>query len=158
MRFWENQKREDVRQLLSGMRNVFPQQVPAWLAKLEHATDFIDLGSDIADSLAVDIQQYVQAQVQAVRQASVQPNHNLESAAEIKDLKEKLELAESFRKRAEAHVRESDSKAWQAQLKSENAQKATAQQIERLKQEIADLQRIVGEQQFRLNQQSKKTE
>jgi hypothetical protein len=142
-------ERQAIRQFLDGMRDAFPTLVPGWLAEAAHTDDWHDLGAHIARAI--------------MAHPAPPPNPNSvlsflatppapDQSAELRALEQRWQNAEAARQREAERARRAESQAAQSQQELHQAQHQAAAQIARLQDEITHLRRIVGEQQFRLNQ------
>lgn len=155
-------ERQGIRQFVDGMRNEFPILVAQWQTQLERTEDWRNLGQLIARTLA-NIQPHVSTPPRFPDSptqpllAFAEPKSPTADESIMEDLKRRLQIAEAASRRESERATKAENEAvslrWQM---DKNAQSANAK-IVQLTQEIADLQRIVGEQQYRLNQPSEKT-
>lgn len=148
-------ERHGIQQLLNGMRGEFPRLVPGWLEMLERADQWDDLGQRMAQAIKTSAANPL-LEFTTPTPSTFLPIPSQESL--LRDFAEKYQRAEAELKRQRERADRTENEAMSLRWEMDEKEKRAAVQIAQLTAEVLDLQRIVGEQQFRLNQPTETTE
>jgi len=148
-------ERDAIAQLLAGMRVACPWLAAQWFAEIECTQEWVTLGQRIANAI---VMHQPSALVSASPSIIAIPSSASADESRSQELQTQVwrAQAETRREGERAAQAENDARRWQTELVKANQR--AAERIAQLEHELADLRRIVGEQQYQINQMNAPTE